>query len=288
MKREDRTRRGMKIKPVTAFTDLTVTVLLSVALTASPSEGASKIIGGSEASDETLKAAAAIFIPMEGGHSAFQCSGAAIRKRWVLTAAHCLRSTPLVIGVGSLSRSRGGRMFTPKKILQHPRYDAGTLLYDVGLIELDADSPVPPLRESENIATENMPVLPVLVPGWGLTRTNDGLTYPDTLRALRTRVTGPEACEGKSDFAEKIDLCLDAHQDTTLCRGDSGGPILSGTSPDYRVEGVVSRSDGSGEPCAKEVAIATSITHREISKWIKEQTGAGGATRNPNHFQRDH
>ncbi|KAJ7308396.1 hypothetical protein JRQ81_008938 [Phrynocephalus forsythii] len=205
--------------------------------------GASRswVIGGREAAPHSRPFMASI--QLNGEHF---CGGFLVRKRWVMTAAHCLipRRTPairVVLGAHSLQTPEGSQqIFGVLESVAHQGYDPKTVQNDIRLLKLNKSSVLN--RDVRRIrlppaGSDLAPGVMCQVIGWG-DISNYG-TVPTTLMEANVTVVERKACNAL--WSGHVYGCMICATNTGrhlrgFCSGDSGGPLVCGA----RVHGIVS------------------------------------------------
>uniref|UniRef100_A0A4W3HH36 Si:dkey-33m11.7 n=1 Tax=Callorhinchus milii TaxID=7868 RepID=A0A4W3HH36_CALMI len=245
----------------------TIYSLLLFVLKASADQGQARIIGGYSVSHHSVKYQ--VSLQRRGGFH--YCGGSLIRRRWVLTAAHCrIRAAhmQIVVGEHSLFRREGTeQVFYPLKLISHPQYNLTTkndvscllpqlsrmayLNYFVGIVAL-------PRR-----AAFLTPGTSCRVSGWGLTNSKGG-RLPAQLRAVRVPIVDTSWCNGSQSYSGKLTrnmICAGFWSGgKDACRGDSGGPLIC----QGRLYGVVSW----GNNCAEIHYPGVYTAVAKFRKWI--------------------
>ncbi|KAK2850911.1 hypothetical protein Q5P01_007187 [Channa striata] len=213
------------------------------------------------------------------------CGASVLSRRWLLTAAHCVRDSPTVrysqadqweafLGLHMQGQTNEWTVRRNiKRIVPHRDYNPSTYDNDIALMELEAE------------VSLNQYIWPICLPsptsdfpagqeawitGWGATR--EGGFAATVLQKAEVRIINGTVC--KSLLEEEMTagmLCAGVLKGgVDACQGDSGGP-LSVTSITGRVflAGVVSWGDGCGR--RNKPGVYTRVT--KYRSWIKEESG---------------
>nr|XP_020636610.1 serine protease 57 [Pogona vitticeps] len=216
-------------------------VMLQAGLWFATGTSGSRVIGGWEAKPHSRPFMASI--QLNGEHF---CGGFLVRKRWVMTAAHCdiPRRTPsvrVVLGAHSLKMPEASQqIFGVAESLAHPQYDPKTVQNDIRLLKLNGSAVLNPSVRRIRLPPTNSDLTPgdtCQVIGWGDV-SNFG-TAPTALMEVNMTVIERSACNASwTGHVYSCMLCA-AYPGRRLrgfCSGDSGGPLVRGT----RVHGIVS------------------------------------------------
>src|SRR5438477_5792612 len=238
--------------------------LLLLAGLLSLSTPAAALVGGaSEVGNESARP-----IVMIVGDRGNFCTGTAIARDVVLTAAHCV----LPGGDYKLIEFDARRQPVLKdvaSIVRHPRFNLQSLLghvatADVALLKLASPLAVAPAvlaGPRERVAVGD----PFVVHGYGLTVRGDGKTG-GTLRSVTLVATGKP---GNLQIRLIDPATGGTRQGRGACTGDSGGPVFADDNGQLAVIGVVSWSTGpnAGDGCGG----LTGVTPLELYRgWIAE------------------
>ncbi|MBX3714269.1 MAG: trypsin-like serine protease [Lysobacter sp.] len=214
-----------------------------------------RIVGGSFAPDGAYPWTAAL-LSSSGGQF---CGGSLIAPKWVVTAAHC-SSSAASVRVGSIDRTSGGQVIRVIRRINHPQYSTQN---DIALLELETPvSGITPITRGTSAPAVGSTVRLL---GWGqVTSPFGGDSGSRYLKMLDTAVLNRTTCSGTGPG----DLCFRGTTTATACKGDSGGPALSGSV----LVGATSRSGRSANYCGEDV-IYTDVTYYKT--WIDQYVGGG-------------
>ncbi|EGI57901.1 Enteropeptidase, partial [Acromyrmex echinatior] len=191
----------------------------------------------------------------------YQCGGALINERWVISAGHCFYHAQNNYWVARIGATRRGSFRSPHEqllrvdyISLHPDYVDHVFLNDIAVIRLERA-----VSFSDYIRPVCLPKTPVLtgtvcvVTGWGQLY-EIGRVFPDTLQEVQIPVMSTEDCRRKTLFLPLYRitngmLCAGLENGgKDACLGDSGGPLvcLSPFENRYVLQGITSNGYGCG------------------------------------------
>ncbi len=217
--------------------------------------GAAAILNGTECSPAT-SSVVLLNSKDRAGFAVGACSGTVVAPRVILTAAHCLAGETAVVRVWLGSGAEiVARSYTP-----HPAYrGTGSSSQDVGVVFMDQDlgRPAVPLLLGRDARVGEGAVLA----GWG----RDLHNVPATLRAGATTSTAVGGALLETKFASNV---------SSVCSGDSGGPILLFENGAWTIGGVISAT--SDTACNTGTNFYISLRNPTISSFVVSQVPNAG------------
>jgi len=175
----------------------------------------------------------------------FGCGSALIDPNNALTAAHCIDgpNARATIYCGLQNKdSNGMRAATAipvSRIIKHERYDSKNINNDIAVLQLSREAPcttkISPLCLPRSVSDFEGRLCQAA--GWGETSWGRGT---NTLHEMTTTVQRPSNCTiPRQYYDQATQICLNKPSSgTSLCRGDSGGPIMCPTNNGYVVAGL--------------------------------------------------
>ncbi|XP_066951798.1 proclotting enzyme-like [Macrobrachium rosenbergii] len=195
----------------------------------------SRIVGGQEAKIGEYPWMVLVFITLKlGGHAI--CGGSLIKRKWVLSAAHCFHglnyeSVALFLGDHNIATNDEVPTtgFIAHTIRIHPQYDSYSQNNDIALLELSGEATF-----NERIQPVCLPNAEDVVPGklavatgWGYTQYGGSLS--DVLREVEVSLISNSQCKklysGLATITSNMLCAYSSGKDA--CQGDSGGPLVT-------------------------------------------------------------
>ncbi|KAL1918557.1 uncharacterized protein VTP21DRAFT_3217 [Calcarisporiella thermophila] len=239
-----------------------VLAILSLALACSAAPSLDKrIIGGTDVQPDELPFIAEI------RNRRSPCTAFVIAPRVIMTAAHCLgdRSHSGVIYGSNLKGE--GHSADDVKFVPHPAYDSKKNLNDIGLIFVEQ-----PMNTTVAKIGMKYPKAgsTIMAAGFGDTD-NQGGDSPNLKKVALKVATAAECKVNKPNFDSKTQFCTsDKPVGHSVCNGDSGGPLYTGSGKSLRVVGLVSHGT-KARACGEEGNPQYFTFIKPYLKWVRSE-----------------
>ncbi|KAF1333821.1 Serine protease family s01a, partial [Globisporangium splendens] len=225
-----------------------------------------RIYGGSEADASLYPYIVSLRKSADGST---YCGGSLIAPQYVVTAAHCVKTTVTMyasIGSKYSSGTAEGERIAVTESYVHPKYESAAHLYDVAILKLASPSTITPVPLCAADGSDNKENTMAVVRGWGMTETG---VAASTLQEVNVRMITNAVCN--KSYSNRITegmLCAGEGGGKDSCQGDSGGPLVSNN----KLVGLVSW----GGKCGAAPGVYTRVSY--VLDFINEKIGGGSAT----------
>ncbi|XP_075071864.1 trypsin-like [Mixophyes fleayi] len=193
-----------------------------------------KIVGGYTCAQNSVPS----IVSLNSGYHF--CGGSLINNLWVVSAAHCYKTSVQVrLGEHNIFATEGSEQFiSSAKVIRHASYNSRTLDNDIWLIKLASaaslNAYVQPVSLPSGCAASGTSCL---IAGWGNTLSS-GTNMPSLLQCVNAPVLTAAQCSNAypGEITANM-ICvgyLEGGKDS--CQGDSGGPVIC----NGQLQGIVS------------------------------------------------
>ncbi|XP_076065033.1 tryptase gamma-like [Oratosquilla oratoria] len=208
------------------------------------------------------------------------CGASIIKKRWILTAAHCVTSSLLTNITVLLGAHDTDTTFLPEdsptvpkhNVIIHESYNSENLDNDIALLKLDQDITFSAKKVPICLAKAEdfVPGEKVVVSGWGFRFEGDpNLSYPKPFTTELQLSTTEDCANAYSTLTDNMICAYAPGKDS--CQNDSGGPLVIQRSTGFWLQiGIVSFGIG----CARPNIPGVYTNLHKYESWIAAKTGS--------------
>lgn len=258
------------------YTAIETLYLIFYAMISVSVSGQTRVVGGKQATPNSAPFIVSLQ-KSDNGKSTHFCGGTILNANWIVTAAHCLSFKSLVnstvVVAGSIEvdgKSSSVQKRSVDYYVVHDLFVGGIAPYDIGLIytktafkwTIAVQAAVLPKAETIPSGTASLY-------GWGSISTTSVDKFPSLLQVVNLLpIITISQCEKElGSYAinlHETNMCTgDLKQGLSVCKSDSGGPLMQGNI----LVGIVSWGK---MPCGQKDSPSVYVRVSSFISWIKE------------------